>query len=129
MSRQSRRARVRTTSALSPDSTPAAGVLTGPQAVAPIQFGGSGFDGANFSTRRGYIYYPTLETRREIDTYSRLELIRRSRWLKRNTGFAKRCINGISNMVGFLTPRALTSDREWNAAAEPLWRTRACNAP
>lgn len=91
-------------------------------------FATSSFDGANFSTRRGYIYFPTLETRREVDTYSRLELIRRARWLKRNTGFAKRCINGVANMVGSLTPRALTGDRAWNAAAERLWRARAGNA-
>jgi capsid protein len=90
--------------------------------------GRSGFDGANFSTRRGYIYFPTLETRRELDTYSRLELIRRARWLKRNTGFTRRCINGIANMVGSLSPRALSQDRAWNLAAEKLWRQRAGNA-
>ena len=90
--------------------------------------GGSIFDGANFSTRRGYIYVPTVETRREVDTYSRLELIKRARWLKRNTGFAKRCINGVANMVGWLDPRPLTSDRDWNAAALKLWKARALSA-
>jgi len=122
MSRRTRRA------SKQPAAAPSPGVLDGPQSVAAVRFASSGFEGANFSTRRGYIYFPTLETRREVDSYSRLELIRRARWLKRNTGFAKRCINAISNMVGFLTPRPLTSDREWNAAAEKLWRTRACSA-
>lgn len=102
---------------------------TQPQATLQgYQWNYSGFDGANYSTRRGYIYFPTLETRRELDAYSRLELIKRARWLKRNSGFPKRCINGIANMVGSLRPRPLTQDREWNALAEKAWRNRACSA-
>ncbi len=111
-------------------STPAAraSTLEPKAALASPLGGGSGFDGANTSSRRGYIYFPTLETRREVDSYTQLELMRRARWLKRNSGFTKRCINGIANMVGALMPRALTGDRAWNAAAEKLWRARAGSA-
>jgi len=30
----------------------------------------SSFDGANNSTSRGWIYFPTLDTAKEIDTYT-----------------------------------------------------------
>jgi len=95
---------------------------TGPQSA------GSIFAGANYSTRRGYIYVPTVDTRREIDSYSHTELIRRARWLKRNTGYTRRCINGLANMVGYLSPRALTKDKEWNQLAEGLFEARAGSA-
>lgn len=88
----------------------------------------SGYSAANYSTRRGFIYFPTWDTRRELDSYSRLEMIRRARWLKRNVGFVKRCINGIANMVGYLSPRALTTDKEWNVLAEAAWENRAGTA-
>jgi hypothetical protein len=89
---------------------------------------GSGFDGANWSSRRGYVYYPTLNTQREVPPWSRLEMIRRSRWLRRNTGYAKRCTDGSANMVGWLSPRASTDDREWNGLADTAWERRAGNA-
>ena len=88
----------------------------------------SGFDAAQWSSRRGYIYYPTWDTRKELDTYSRLEMIRKARWAKRNIGFVRRCTNGIANMVGSLSPRALTKDREWNRLAEKAYANRAGNA-
>lgn len=78
----------------------------------------SGYDGANWwSTNRGYVYFPTLDSRKDLDSYSRYELIKKSRWLYINSGFATRIIDGIANMVGALTPVPLTDDREWNQLA------------
>lgn len=96
--------------------------------TAPSSGAGSIFSGANFSDRRGYIYVPTVETRKEVESYSHLELIRRARWIKRNVGFAKRCINGLANMVGYLSPRALTKDKDWNKAAEANFEAGAGSA-
>ncbi len=77
----------------------------------------SGWDAANFSPARGYVYFPTLDTRRDLDSYSVYEMTRKSRWAYDNIGLATRCIDGPANMAGALTPVPLTADREWNQLA------------
>jgi len=89
----------------------------------------SGYDGANISEKRGYIHWPTLDTRKELDTYDRGQLIRKARWLYANTGVAQRVVDGLANMVGHLTPQAATSDEAWNDEVEALFSQRAGHAP
>lgn len=93
--------------------------LAGPIGAATFDFqlGGSGYDAANWSSRRGYVYFPTLNTQTEVTQGTRLEMTRRSRYLKRNVGFAKRCTRGLAQMVGYLSPRAFTDDKPWNKLA------------
>lgn len=88
----------------------------------------SSFDGANRGTGRGYIYFPTLDTSRELDTYSHWELVKKGRWFFANSGFARRCVLGLANMVGYLTPRPLTGDEVWNELALKNFETRAGSA-
>jgi capsid protein len=76
-----------------------------------------GYEGARWSTARGYVYFPTLDTKRDLDSYSLREMRRRSRWIYVNIGFGTRCADGIANMVGSLTPVPLTGDKEWNQLA------------
>lgn len=86
---------------------------------------GSGYDAANSSARRGYVYFPQTDTRREIDTWARTEVLRKARYLTRNVGFAKRCTRGLAHMVGSLSPRPLTKDKTWNTKALALFDRRA----
>jgi capsid protein len=88
----------------------------------------SGFDGANASERRGWIYWPTLDTKREIDTYSRTELLRKSRWLRANFGLATRICSGLSDLVGYLTPVSMSGDSAWDELADDLWEDRTSSA-
>lgn len=87
-----------------------------------IGFGGAGngHQGADWSRARGMVYFPELDTRREISSYTRLEILRRSRFLYANYGIAKRIINGLARMIAGtgLTYQAATSDSEWNTIAE-----------
>jgi hypothetical protein len=85
----------------------------------------SGFDGANQSDRRGYIYWPTLDPKRELNTYSRTELLRKSRWLRANFGLATRICTGLADLIGYLTPMSLSGDKEWDALADEHWEERA----
>lgn len=85
----------------------------------------SGFDAANQSTRRGWIYWPTLDTKREIDTYSRTELLRKSRWLRANFGLATRICSGLSDLIGYLTPVSMSGDPDWDELADDHWDDRA----
>lgn len=88
----------------------------------------SGFDGANQSTRRSYIYWPTLDTKRELDSYSHNELIRKSRWLRGNFGLANRICSGLSDLLGYLTPISMSGDEEWDELADEHWEDRAGSA-
>ena len=88
----------------------------------------SSFDAANRSTTRGWIYFPTLDTAKELDSYSHWELVKKARWFYANSGFARRAVNGLANMIGYLTPRALTLDPEWNTAAMKNFEARAGSA-
>jgi capsid protein len=86
---------------------------------------GSAYDGANWSEKRGYVDWNTLDTRLELDSFSREELVRRVRWLSKNIGFMKGVVNGLADLVGYMMPQARTGDAEWNAAAEVNYHARA----
>jgi len=89
----------------------------------------SGYDGANYSEKRGTIYWQTLDSRKELDAYSRGQLIRKARWLYANTGVAQRVVDGLANMVGYLTPQAASTDEGWNNLAEEVFENRCNHAP
>lgn len=88
----------------------------------PIPFGAgfsNGYNAAEWSRDRGYVYFPELDTRRELTSYTRTEILRRVRYLSANVGFARRVLHGIPRMVAGtgLMPRFRTSDKEWNELA------------
>lgn len=85
------------------------------------------FQGAMPSTDRGYVYFPNLDTEKELDSWSRRELMKRARALYNNIGLVKRIINGVARMVcgTGLMPQAMTSDEDWNDRAERLFQERA----
>jgi len=84
---------------------------------------GNGHQGADSSRLRSYVYFPELDTRREISSYTRTELLRKARFLYANHGIAKRVVNGLSRMIAGtgLTPQATTKDTAWNARAEKFF--------
>ena len=123
MSKNRRRRRVNQASTALID-VPAEAVSYGPQDLAMF----SGFSGANYSPDRGMIYWPSLDTRQPLDSFSRDELIRRIRWLCENEGFIKAIPRNAADLVGYQTPQATTPDEEWNKLAEESWRD-SCMTP
>lgn len=87
--------------------------------------GSSGYSGANRSDKRGYVWWPTEATRKELPQYTRRELVAKARWLDANVGLAGRCISGLANLVGSLTPFANTADERWNELATENFMERA----
>lgn len=78
----------------------------------------SGYEGANNSETRGWLYWRRdADTRRELDDFSDAELRRRAHALYANTGIARRIVDGPANMLGVVTPQPVTADEEWNDAA------------
>ncbi len=73
-----------------------------------------GYQAASNSPARGYLYWPSLDTRRQLNTLTREEIARRIQWLYQHFGFCRRLVNGMARLLGYLTPQPNTPDDEWN---------------
>lgn len=95
-----------------PDLTPSASV--------------GSFPGAELSRDRGYVYFPTLDTEREVDSWSRTELMKRTRAMYNGIGFVRGLINGIARMVcgTGLAVQPTTSSTAWNRRAQAIFQAR-----
>lgn len=91
-------------------------------AVLPQSF--SGYAGANRSTRRGQVWWNTLDSRLELDSFSRDELLRRCRWLRANVGVFRGLIGNAAMLIGWLTPRCRSKDEDWNDKANENIKAR-----
>jgi len=95
----------------------------------PLEFfmggmgGGTGFNGAqSLGKHQSYIVFPTLDTRKEVSSYSRTEMLRRVRWLYNNVGIARRFVLAMSRMMGTLQPSPNTPDAKFNREALDTYR-------
>ena len=84
----------------------------------------SGYDAANFSPSRGRVPGSApRDARLDLTPSVRTELVRRSRYLYRNSGFVREL---VSNMAIYSTgdgirPQAQSPDAQWNRQAEELF--------
>jgi hypothetical protein len=85
--------------------------------TSPFAIFGNGFQSADNSPNRGYLYWPTTDTFRQITPLTRNEIARRVQWLCAHFGFARKLIKGMARMLGFQTPQPNVSDEEWNEEA------------
>lgn len=83
------------------------------------------FDAAQWSPRRAYINWGTLDTSKELTGGDRLTILRKARKMYADVGLARRIVNGVANLVGYLKPQAATPDRDFNRMAEELFEERA----
>lgn len=83
----------------------------------PFLLFGNGFQAADNSPNRGYLYWPSTDTFRQITPLTRNEIARRVQWLCAHFGFARKLIKGMARMLGFQTPQPNVSDEEWNEEA------------
>ena len=102
--------------AIEPRDSAAATVNDGFSSSAFLLVGG-GFQTAGQSESRGYLYWPNLDTRRQLTTWTREEIARKIEWLYIHFGFFRRLCHGMARMLGFLTPQPATTDEEWNDLA------------
>lgn len=74
------------------------------------------FPGTDWSLNRGFVYFPELDSEREVDSWSRTELMRRNRAMYNGIGFVRGTITCIARMVcgTGLMPQAMTSAPPWN---------------
>ena len=90
----------------------------------------SAYEGANFTTRRSRVPgVPPGDAKRDLSPAVRTELVRRSRYLHKNSGFVREL---VGNMAIYSTgdgikPQAQSPNPEWNRKAEDyfaLWAAR-----
>ena len=93
--------------------------------------GFSPYEAANPSNRRGRVpgAAPT-DAKKELSSAARRELVRKSRYLHKNSGFAREVVGdmAIYSVGDGIKPQAQTSDPDWNRAAEEYfmrWCQRA----
>ncbi len=84
----------------------------------------TGWSGADFSTRRGYVDMPTTDTSKLASGYARNELMRKALWCFGNTGIGRRCTSGVAGIIGCQIPRPNTGDEAWNSAVMGLFARR-----
>lgn len=97
-----------------------------PESTSRLQaFNLSGFEAANPSQRRGWLPWTTLDSSRMLSGHDRRVILRSANWAYANIGLARRIVNGLANLVGYLTPQAATSDKPWNTLVEETYRNRA----
>ena len=85
----------------------------------------SSYDNAQVSVRRGSIPgAPIRDTRRDLTPQTRKELVRRARYLARNSGFVRELVaNMATYAVGDgIRAQAQSADPQWNADAESYFR-------
>lgn len=107
-------------------------VVTSPLGISESQpevMGAYGsFQGAEFSRDRGYVYLPTLNTLREVDSYSHRELMKRARFAYNSGGgLVQRAIDGVARMIcgTGLFPYPLSPNKAINNKVRRLWMSRA----
>ncbi len=91
----------------------------------------SAYEAANPSNRRGRVPGAApSDARKELTSAARRELVRKSRYLHKNSGFAREVVSdmAIYSVGDGIKPQAQTSDPDWNRAAEEYfarWSQRA----
>jgi capsid protein len=87
------------------------------------------FMGANDSPARTSTVGMPIDSRREINFRTRIELVKKSRWISNNLGLFRRFINGTARYaVGTgISHIPDTSDLEWNKAADDYFNNWASN--
>lgn len=98
--------------------------MDAPADLTPQGYYKSGFDGASWGPQRGMVFWPTMETRLELDQFSRQELVRRVRFLFANTGLVRGMVRNGAALVGSFTVQPRTSDADFNARARDVIRER-----
>ena len=97
------------------------------------------FANAQTSRDRGYVYIPTIESKLEVDAWSRTELNKRSRFFYNNGGgLIFRLVDGVARMIcgtGLIpqpTPTRITGRtqkiREWSHNVRRLYMERCGTA-
>lgn len=88
------------------------------------------YEGSRWSPNRSYVWFPVQDAKRDLDKWTRYELIKRSRYLWKNLPLARGLIERIVNLVigSGIHPVPQSSKEDWNQKAKASWRA-ICRHP
>ena len=84
--------------------------------------------GWRYNPQRMWIYTPGADAKKELNSGTRLELLRKGNWLANNT-FIGGAIEKVARLVGPLIPMGRSDDDEWNMETDKKFRIACCNQP
>lgn len=84
-----------------------------------------GVDAARWDDSWGYTFWPSLDTRREIDEFDRRTIWQRARLLECNCPPIKKAVKNMVHFTGGLMPLPNTTDEDWNEEALRVFKARA----
>lgn len=73
------------------------------------------------------LYWPTLDSRFEVDSWTLDRVWRNARNLEANSGLAGKAVADVVELLGWLVPHACTGDEDWNHEADQIFMNRAVN--
>ena len=94
------------------------------EAVEKIRASLGNYDGSRPSERRGRVQWSQPDSRTELSRGARVEILRKVRWGYANIGLVRRVVDGLTNLVGYLTPQSKAGG-ELAAMYEAAWAKRA----
>lgn len=86
-----------------------------------------GYAGAWQLGSSGFFYWPTLDSRQEVNSWTLDRLWRAARSLEANSGLAGKAVSDEVELLGWLVPHACTADQDWNHEADRLFMARGVN--
>jgi hypothetical protein len=83
-----------------------------------------GVEAARWTPNRGQMNFAPLDPGAVLTGGNRKTVLRKSRWLCYNDGYARFLVNGLANLIGYYTLQPATKDKAWNKIADRHWKNR-----
>lgn len=87
------------------------------------------YEGSRWSPNRSWIWFPVQDPKRDLDRFTRLELVKHARYLYKNSPLVRGLIERYVTLVvgsGF-TPVFKSSSEDWNKRAKVVWKKKCRN--
>jgi hypothetical protein len=87
------------------------------------------YEGSRWSVARKFVFDPVQGPTKDLDRYTRMELIKHARNLHKNSPLARGLIERLVTLTvgGGFNPVFKSSDKAWNKKAKEFWRKRSRN--
>jgi capsid protein len=82
------------------------------------------YEGSRWSPNRSWIWTPVQDAKRDLDRFTRYELMKRARYLWKNSPLIRGLIERLVNLTvgNGIHPVPTSSSPEWNKKAKAAWR-------
>lgn len=88
------------------------------------------YEGSRWSPNRSWVWFPVQDAKRDLDQYTRYELIKRTRYLWKNLPLVRGLLLRLTNLTigSGIRPVPVSSNPAWNNKAKLAW-SKICRRP